>query len=81
MALDMLFEEDDPTVARMLRAATRLGEDGAEIVGLFGDEARVFLDRARTKPGTYRTAFHDGAHAGARAGAVGCSQDRAHRDL
>jgi hypothetical protein len=48
--LDMPFEEDDPTVARMLRAETRLGEDTAEIVCLFGDESRAFLDRAHTQP-------------------------------
>lgn len=55
--LDMPFEEDEPDVARMLRAETRLGEDTAEIVCLFGDDSRAFLERARARPVDLSTAF------------------------
>jgi len=49
-SLEMPFEADDPDVAKMLRAETRLGEPTAEIVCLFGDPSHAFFDRARTRP-------------------------------
>ncbi len=49
-SLEMPFDADDPDVAKMLRADTRLGEPSAEIVCLFGSESAAFLDRARTRP-------------------------------
>jgi hypothetical protein len=48
--LEMPFAEDDPEVARMLRAETRLGAASAEIVCLFGSAQAPFLDRALTRP-------------------------------
>jgi hypothetical protein len=49
-SLEMPFDADDPRVAKMLRADTRLGGASAEIVCLFGDESTPFLDRTRTQP-------------------------------
>ena len=49
-SLEMPFDADDPDVARMLRAETRLGDASAEIVCLFGGDSSPFLDRARTRP-------------------------------
>lgn len=42
------FREDDPEVARALRAATRLGDDSVVVVCLFGSEQRAYLDYERT---------------------------------
>jgi CRISPR-associated endonuclease/helicase Cas3 len=47
--LDMPYEEDNPDIAQMLRAETRLGTDSAEIVCLFGSATRAFLDRAHKR--------------------------------
>jgi CRISPR-associated endonuclease/helicase Cas3 len=44
------FEEDDPDVARVLRAETRLGDESVEVVCLFGTEERAYLDAGRTAP-------------------------------
>jgi CRISPR-associated endonuclease/helicase Cas3 len=47
--LHMPLDEDDPAVADTLRAKTRLGDEGAELVCLFGTTERAYLDRERTK--------------------------------
>jgi CRISPR-associated endonuclease/helicase Cas3 len=48
-AMHAWFEEDDPDVARALRAETRLGDDSIEVVCLFGDEQAAFLDPAHMR--------------------------------
>lgn len=44
------FREDDPEVAKALRADTRLGEDSIAVVCLFGSAQRAYLDSERTLP-------------------------------
>jgi CRISPR-associated endonuclease/helicase Cas3 len=46
----MPLREDDPAIAKMLRAETRLGDPTAAVVCLFGTPERAFLDAACTRP-------------------------------
>lgn len=44
------FTEDDPDVAKALRAETRLADESVSLVCLFGSLDEAFLDVARTQP-------------------------------
>ena len=46
--MGLALEEDDPKLSQLLRAATRLGDDSAEVVCLFGSATEAWLDAART---------------------------------
>jgi CRISPR-associated endonuclease/helicase Cas3 len=48
-SMEMPFEAEDADVARALKAQTRLGDEAAEIVCLFGEPSNAYVDRARTR--------------------------------